>query len=67
MMFQSKLTFKSLTDISKRVRYIYGIPVLFPIGPSLTENTLANGEPVVGLRVEIVAIAVQSGKDLYCI
>ncbi len=47
-------------EISRGVRNMYGIPLLFSAVPSLTENTFAKGKPKVPARVEIVAIEVQS-------
>lgn len=47
---------------SKGVRYMYGIPVPFPSGPSLTDITFTNGKVGMSLRLLIVATEVQSIK-----
>lgn len=54
------ITCRSWTEISIRVRYMYGTPVPEPSGPSLTENALENGRPTTGWWVETVAIEAQS-------
>lgn len=56
----SYITWRSVTDISNGVRYMYGTPLELFIGPSLTEKTFANGKPLMGDLVEIVATEVQS-------
>lgn len=53
-------TFKSITETSNGVMYKYGLPDDFETVPSLTEKIFANGNPMIGVRVEIVAIEVQS-------
>lgn len=53
-------TCRSCTEISMCVRYMYGVPVPLPTGPSLMEKALENGCPFTGSWVEIVAIEAQS-------
>ncbi len=60
MFLRSVDTFKSFTDISNGVMYMYGIPLELFTGPSLTENTFAKGYPITGDLVDIVATEVQS-------